>query len=301
MTKMMAMNRNSFLYPYASAAEFDSFLGSTLPRTEVFVVDAALARHILAITNNENNRNLRHGRVKKYARMMLANKFHRSPQGIVIGADRTLQNGQHRLNGVVEASKSNPDVRVPFEVRFGEPPVTCDFLDDVAPRSTTDRLVMAEGLQNAGRLKSAALAISWLVFGKKHDGDFDIDQFRELRSKMPAAFAWAPSVCYGKGAVGLAGVTAGLMLAYVVDPAAVETFADQLKLGVGLGVGDPAYSLREFAMRYRKGQAVSNSVSLANKTCAAIKACMEGKRRHQAIESREAVDFFARANGLIDG
>ncbi len=67
------------------------------------LVNATLARAILASVNNDLNRPIVDAKVKKYTQDMLLSNWHYNADPIRISADHHLLDGQHRLTAIIEA------------------------------------------------------------------------------------------------------------------------------------------------------------------------------------------------------
>lgn len=105
-----------------------------------------LAEHIIE-KYNTRNRAVRPQRVNEYAKKISEGRMKLHSQGISFSTDGTLNNGQHRLLGVIEAG-----VPCDFYVTFGEDPAAFDVHDTGGTRTAKDALHIA------GYIDTVALA-----------------------------------------------------------------------------------------------------------------------------------------------
>lgn len=80
--------------------------------------------------HNADNRDIREATVEHYRRVILSGQWHLTHQGLAIDTRGILQDGQHRLNGVVRAGLDMPDIKVPFAVFVGMPVENFKAIDE---------------------------------------------------------------------------------------------------------------------------------------------------------------------------
>lgn len=108
------------------------------PFAEVATIDAKLATLILQRNPADENRKLSLETVAKYAADMAAGRWQgMNGQTIVISKDGYLNDGQHRLNAVIEA-----EAAIPFTIVFGADRNTRLTLDQNKTRTSGDYLGM---------------------------------------------------------------------------------------------------------------------------------------------------------------
>lgn len=122
-------------------AQAQLFLNTMLARgergmfTEVIHITPVLAS--LFLTLNCRNRQKRLADVKKYEKIIRQGRWILTSQGISVGDDRILNNGQHRLTAII-----NTDTTVPVNVTFGEDPKAFNCIDRQRTRSGSDTLAV---------------------------------------------------------------------------------------------------------------------------------------------------------------
>lgn len=131
------------------------------------LVDAELARDVLAWFNlppkpgqKGTNRKPSQLRIKRYTGDMNNGEWYHSPQPIVLSEPNAegkveQSDGQQRLMSLVEASKTNPDIALPFWFCINSPLANKVIIDTGKPKSHADFLRM-EGETNADKLAHAA-------------------------------------------------------------------------------------------------------------------------------------------------
>lgn len=107
-----------------------------------------LARHLLKL-NHEHNRGVRGRIVKKFADDMRAGLWRFTPESVVFSTTGILQNGQHRLNAVIDYGS---DVWMMFD--FGWPDEIIAAIDRGSARTNADALTVM-GKSNAAQITAA--------------------------------------------------------------------------------------------------------------------------------------------------
>jgi hypothetical protein len=207
----------------------------------------------LTAETNCNNRKLKPAIVRKYARDMQANNWMFNGDTIKFDWNGKLFDGQHRLNAVIELNHP-----VQFLVVRNLNPEAYTAIDTGARRTHGDMMQHA-GSKHASSVAAAAKVVYWYENGRK---DFNVAQsvaelvaiYRQhpgleehvarydntpaLRKKLRIGAAW-PAFTYLAGA----GVLKEL-----------EEYIEGISDGIGLGKGDPRYSVREWFLNrlYRK-------------------------------------------------
>lgn len=99
-------------------------------KTSVIELTPAKARQFLK--RNKSNRKLRKGPIKRYARDMVAGRWHIG-EGLMFDTNDNMINGQHRCLAVIEAN-----VTVPMTVMTGMPRKAATVIDQAVSRNTAD-------------------------------------------------------------------------------------------------------------------------------------------------------------------
>lgn len=140
--------------------------------SEVIRITPAMAEYIIN-NHNQRNRPVRPNRVAEYATKIKQGRMKLHSQGLSFGVDGNLNNGQHRLRGLIEAG-----VPCDFYVTFGEDVSAFDVQDTGGTRSSGDALACA-GNTNVNVLSAASRLVmmvdrqQWFTNGKSARVDND--------------------------------------------------------------------------------------------------------------------------------
>lgn len=226
------------------------------PFMDLVTVTPERAAALLA--ENPYNRRLDPGTVRRYASDMRSGLWrYPTSETIAVGPDGALHNGQHRLSAVVASGKT-----IQFWICFNADPAEFAVLDQGKRRTTNDALRtlgVGDGFAIGAAVRAHLLLerrpdLRWtgqitpsiaevLDFTTEHPDlvRSTIAQGREVfRTALVTGSAWA--------AVGIS-VSLGLP---ELDPRWVS-FYEQVKSGEGLSSGDPAFTLRKWALSNRDG------------------------------------------------
>lgn len=262
------------------------------PITKYEDITPSKARALLGA--NIDNRKLQRARVAQYADVMRIGQWRLTHQGIAIGDDGRLYDGQHRLAAIVEAGVT---IRM-LVTRNLEPPAR-DEIDTGCKRSVSDNLAIVDNIR-VTRLSSGAYRALWARTEIKALRAFTTDDLRMMRGKYQSALSDLEPVFNGGGRVrGIltCGVIAAFLFAHAADPAGVHKALVDLKTGTDLDANDAILVLRnrQLSMRGRSSGRVEEEDF--NRALSAIKARISGQARRLAKAQGEvAFAFFAKAN-----
>lgn len=190
------------------------------------------------------NRNVSWDHVTSLKQEILRGGWHASHQGIAIGEDGKLYDGQHRLWAIVEAG-----VAVPMLVTYGVSAEARSVIDKGRGRSVSDELNMFRGVKNATRLVAYTSFCVRLYARSQTAGHVRI---RTLNAFDAWYAAFEPGVKFaadtfagGKSALSKAPVAGALAFAHRANPAKIEDFSRKVADGAGLLKGEPALALRK--------------------------------------------------------
>jgi hypothetical protein len=94
--------------------------------------------------NTDNYRKLRVAKTKEYSRLMRSGAFIWNPDGLIFGCDGAMQQGQHRIAGIIFSGMS-----VPIHVTFNSPKGVSQALDCGLNRSISDLISHEYDLEKA--------------------------------------------------------------------------------------------------------------------------------------------------------
>lgn len=241
----------------------------------VMLVTPALAAEWLK--SNAGNRTVDKAAVDRLAAVIRAGRWRTTHQGIAIGADGALYDGQHRLHAIVAAGRS-----VTVVVTTGLTPDDLAAIDSNVGKGTRtprDILRMSRGVHLT---TSASGALSWAAALVSPGG---ICVTRRVTAEMldeservhgDAFRVLAPILVAGTMRVGCAAVVGSLMVAWRSAPAQVVAFAEMLRTGENLPAHHPALMLRNFLFSRVGMGGHSHRIDVSRRTFAAFAAFSRG-------------------------
>lgn len=226
--------------------------GKRAPFGEVVTISPGLAKVMLDL--NDGNRTLRPVKVRHFARDMKLGRWPVNGQSIIISDTGELNDGQHRLNAIIEAN-----VSVPTFVAFGPARETRTTVDQGTAKTAGDYLQMNG--QHYGNVL-AAVARYVLAYEEsdgqnlsaaKHFTNADLTN-RALADKGIAhsVEATAPFVHAARPLKMAHSVMAFAHYAFDEDPAALD-FIKAVATGENIKNGQPAFVLRSKLLAQKVG------------------------------------------------
>lgn len=236
------------------------------PKTfERVLVTPELAQKLLDL--NTGNRPLRKSDIELWRNVIERGEFRYTHQGVAIDVNGVLQDGQHRLTGVVESG-----IPVEMQVSIGMPPENFNAIDNGLRRNFRD-VAYKMGLGSPGRVGSAARLLVILdeypkrSFGDKVSNtevaDFLASPFNEegLSNGQVLQMAVNESQMQWQSyrVNSTAACTAIFRLWKVLgfDNVLVTEFLEGLKNGVELGAEDARLALRRYMLSPSSNQSRS--------------------------------------------
>jgi hypothetical protein len=125
------------------------------------VVQMTPGMALALLERNTQNRPVSRARVEVYARDMVSGAWQMNNQGVALGVDGRLFDGQHRLHAVVRARRT-----VSMLVVSGLPESVRGTIDQGRTRSIGDNLRILDGETDGGRIVPWFTKIEHLVSGK---------------------------------------------------------------------------------------------------------------------------------------
>ena len=255
------------------------------------LVSPALAAEWLK--SNTSNRAVDKAAVDRLTEVICAGGWRTTHQGIAIGADGTLYDGQHRLRAIVAAGRS-----VSVWVATG---LTIDDLPAIdsnvgrGTRTARDILRMSRGVHLS---TSSAAALTWASALVSSAGPGNLPRVTD-------EMLYASEVAHGDALRALAAVLPGatvrvacapvmgsLMIAWRSAPAQALAFAEMLRTGENLSARHPALTLRNFLFTRVGSFAGFERIDVSRRTFAAFAAFERGSTLQKLYASDAARDYY---------
>lgn len=214
---------------------------------QALIVDVGPALALALLERNTHNRRISDGRVEVYARDMIAGRWELNNQGIALGRDGELYDGQHRLLAIVHA-----DVTVPMLIVSGLPPTARSTIDQGRARTIADVMRIVDGQPNGARVVAWFRSVELLTTGQRLPLSHGIVQ--EQLAKYDSSVKWFVANVPRRRDLTRASVIGALLYAHRVVPADVERFIGRYLTGIGLTEGSPALALRNYVAQRMNGQ-----------------------------------------------
>jgi hypothetical protein len=235
------------------------------------------------LERNAQNRSVSDERVMLYARDIEAGAWEANSQGIGLGADGQLLDGQHRLWAIVKAAKP-----VTVLVVRGLPVAARATIDRGKSRSVADLLRILDGMSGAARPLVWLRSIEGL-----HESRTNLS-FHAARAKLreyEAALDWMMSVAPKQKPYGVGSVLGAFVYArHVVGPE-IGPVLERYATGVGLTSGSAVLALRSFVVE-KLPQSRIRPRSAALRTLHAIASELRGLSVEKLVDSEESLEFF---------
>lgn len=235
------------------------------------------------------NRPVNDNRVAAFARMMRAGAWFGTNQGIAIGPQGQVFDGQHRLLAVIESGCT-----VTMLVVRNVAPEARAAIDAGGPRTTADRVAMFSDLPHPKLATSLCGAIAFLL----HPTPPTLTPPDVVRwaTANAAAVEWASRYVAGvtpgmRRALASVPVVAALAFAHPRDPNRIEEFAGHLAAGSGLSIDHPALVLRDYLASHPPGRYQSAKREASLKTLRAVRYFVEDQTAARLQPGDEGLRF----------
>lgn len=176
--------------------------------------------------------------VTEYAKEMRAGRWKSTHQGIAIGWDGKVVDGQHRLLAVIESG-----VSVEMLVTRGVDPETQDLVDGGRKRTVGDQLGLRHGIQN-GCLVAASSRVIALISSPAFRGGITMGQATGILGVYQESITSMIAILGNFKPCRRAPIIGTLSFCHKALPGQVVNFAEKLAHGEGIKRGDPVYALR---------------------------------------------------------
>lgn len=252
----------------------------------VFLAEINPALALALLERNVANRSLSQERVDAWARDMLEGAWCANNQGLALGADGTLYDGQHRLRAVVQSGAT-----VRMVVVRGLDAAVRATIDQGRVRSISDTLRVVDGEQGGAR------AVAWIraieaLHGRSprvispHAARVHLAHYRASIDWMLANGPRSPTLRR-------ASVLGPLVYAHHALGAAVEPLLEGYTRGADLATGSPALALRTYVMDRSYAKAERDRLTgLRALRCAVAQ--LRGERVDRIPATEEAYQYLRR-------
>jgi hypothetical protein len=212
-------------------------------------VSPGLAAEILR--HNPDNRYLRPMKVDHFVADMAGGRWVENGEPIIISSDGLLNDGQHRMQAVIEANRS-----IPFLVVFGVSRESRITVDQGTARGAADYLSM----DNVTYAHNAATAAKFIMAYERSEGRHLGDRQRITNSEVVSRVKRDPAIVEAaafahkhlKDYRRLFSHTVMAACYYIladINPADAKEFLDAVATGENIKSGDPAYAVRAAFLR----------------------------------------------------
>lgn len=204
--------------------------------------------------NIKNNRAIVRSRVEQLADLMKDDRFHTTPEGIMLNENGDLIDGQHRLSAVVMAGAT-----VRMYVWYNVPTEMMEAINTGQARSLADVLTVTDdlGIDGPARIAVArATAVNLIFHPTQNTKKLTKPQYEWVRDNYGSDIEWTlqnyPHTGGTSGGMGSGRkvrsvmVMGALAIAHKKYPDMVEEFSRKADKGLELTEFDPAYAMRRF-------------------------------------------------------
>lgn len=197
---------------------------------------------------NDNNRNLRPTKIAQFVRDMRHGRWHANGESIVVATSNELNDGQHRLQAVLQS-------KIPQKmlVAFGYPRESRFTVDTGAARTSGEMLTMAGQAYGSAMAATARMVLSYEQAAGKGIGRTSAITSLEVQERAKSDILLQEVVMYcdkhRAPFIRTALVSAAFYILSRIAPFEAKQFIDGLLTGVNLNSNDPAYLARERLMR----------------------------------------------------
>lgn len=221
--------------------------------SEVTTVTPGLAQELLR--RNPDNRNIKPAKAAHFTADMIAGRWTFNGEPLLISKDGLLNDGQHRVQALIDANTS-----IPMVIVFGLDRESRTTVDQGSARTAGDYLHMG-GSAYANQCASIArVVLAYEQSGGKHMRDVHRFTNAQIVARVNAdphirsAAEYALSVqkhTHSFAAPAIIG--SAFYILSQINPAEARQYMDAVTLGEGLRLFDPAHTVREALLKYGKG------------------------------------------------
>lgn len=242
------------------------------PSVKIEMVTPAMAEAWLG-DSNRHNRSVLIARVDEYAKAMAAGEWRETHQGIGIGADGSLYDGQHRLMAIVKSG-----VSIRLVVMRGLQPDSQAHMDDGIPRTVRARYELSTGTKVSKDDVATLSELDRIVGQRASNQRVQVGRLGELvQLYLPILDALRPATHGYIRGVSRSANRAALVYTYPTDPAAVFLAATDLWRGAELRDNDPLLTLRNHMLVHKASNGAAQGTEDFDRTVSAVAARLDGR------------------------
>ena len=218
--------------------------GGASVHTDRVIISPGVAAEIL--NRNPDNRSISATKAEHYALDMAAGRWSENGETIIVSKDGLLNDGQHRMQAIIDAN-----VSLPFLFVFGVDRETRTTVDQGRARSAADYL----GMNGIHYSHNASTAAKWIMAYERSEGRHINSRSKITNAEVVArvkadeeivsscAFAFRDYKSYRS----LFSLTTMAVCHYVlseIDADDAKAFLTEVAIGENIKRGDPAFAVR---------------------------------------------------------
>lgn len=261
-------------------------------KTEVEQIHPAQAQKYLE--HNLNNRRLREGAVRRFAREMECGRWYLHHQGIAFNDAGQLIDGQHRLKAIILSGKTI-EMNVTRGIRDNGT-VAAHFIDIGNVRSIGDQLSITTGMKNANNIVAAARIIGDICYadgGKFSQGgganSYTIPIVQGILKHYEEQIQLV-LMALSHSKLRPAGVVGAMAFCANAYPGVLR-FAEGVGTGEMLEADSPELALRNWLLQPRQNKKIGRS-ELFEIVAGAARAYLDDKPLSKVARAPKALEYF---------
>jgi hypothetical protein len=243
---------------------------------------------VVLLERNGANRPVVQGRIDMYAQDMVAGAWHLNNQGVGLGPDGRLFDGQHRLRAIVRARTA-----VELLLVGGLSEQARGTIDQGRARSLGDNLRILYGEVDGHRLSTWLNAIEVMLLGRPKT--LSLDMALQRRAHYEPSIRWLCANGPRTRPLYYAALGGALLYAHRVAPELVESVVPRYISGAELPAGSPVLLLRNY-MTSRSGDPTR---IMALKVLRALLLEQRNERLERLPASEEGLDHFRKLHTAL--
>ncbi len=252
------------------------------PHCSASYVDISPSLALALLERNVNNRRLEPDRVEMYARDMASGDWRQNNQGIAVGQDGTLHDGQHRLWAVVKSGCT-----INMLVVAGVAATARATIDQGRARTVGDALRIFDGQAHGACITAWLRAIALMTAGRSIPMSHAVARREMVR--FETSITWFLENGPRVRPYSRASVVGALLYAHAVAPEVVEPFTRRYVSGAHLDEASPVLALRNYAAE-RMQRDRPRAISL--KTLGCVLAEHRGESLDRLPPAENALQYF---------